>query len=914
MGSGINIRGSVSRNRLLQTSGIRSEVVHSPGVGGMVTDAPSWMLKTTPYCQSPNMQDIIFPNGIAACRGAGTRVTISGTYSTLFAGNMYVESTPGSRGSYNIFYSKKGGGTLQWAYGWNTFSTTGTGQVAAGPVISYEFVPWCRWGDEIIWGSPANSQSGNPAQPFLRTVIGPTGSTSSSVGTLSYTANSQNVTDSSSNLPTSASTGTGQYVGWGFANATGAPLSARLKAASSGTAGSIDFPSPVTVSGFSDASQNYGVLGLSVTVCDNGTVTSSSGTLTGVGTNWQGSGANYTAPAVGDIITVPGPNTSNWAIVTSVSSNTSLTYSGTLSLTGSNYVIRRPMCGSHACIYNGRLVIVGVPWQRRRIYYSPLTSSTEIYASPQTQGPVQPWTLGDPTNGYYSPTQNIGDVNEMPWFDVPDKNTSGSIIATAPTASGLLILATDGAYMAHGDLATNNQRLLSPGSDCIDPRSVVNAHNATYWVGANGIFCFAGGRVSDLAEHGGRSAEWQEIVEAAYLGLTNVNCYPIFWTWVVSNHFVVNAFYYDNTVGTTVQKNWVYDLHRQVWCGNHTTTYTTNGFYSGAASVTDQNEAFLFVSPHTLGPNFTPTTPQLLMAHEIYEDEGESDPLATPIIDLPLSVCGLDIGEQRRVVEVKMSYASSDQMQIYSGMDGNPIGLDYTLPISTGNNSNIIPFYDSNNGNSVWVGTNCTVPSFAPVAGGSAFILTISGTPASASVVGNQYYSVTAGIPWCAFFTFGNVSSPQVINVTPVVNWYTSSYSLISTSTGSATSVPITSTFNNALAGYYTNVPLTNITAPNNAVYATVGFSVTAASGNLSSSYNIQFNQAALVQGSNITSWSYTPQIQTNRFTPAMCQSTGALGTLGNAYNMRITGKSYGAVWRPHMITLQVRNWPGRVA
>ena len=671
MSTNIRIPRFASRQSLANRGGISTNVVHTPGTGGMVTDSPSWMLKQN---QSPNMQDIIFPRGVASLRGAPL-------FSTAFSApaavrptvGIFIDDKPQYIGAYTFpsptlypgssLYPTSYQITVAHYSSWqnntyanianslnsSTYYATNTNGLAQTKTAYYPFV---KWGDEVLWFPQDGTSS------ILRTNSSQQISADTATGTVTFNANSQNVQAVSGTFPSGSLNG---YVFAPFAP------TARIQAQSS-TFATMTGYAPVSWSNYSSIplhTTSAGVIGLLTTVQDVGFAQSASGTsVTGTGTSWTLSGLGYGVVAAGDVITFKGTN-SSYSRVSAVSSTNALTT--TVSVDSGNggafapYRIGRYLVGTHGCIHNQRLWVVGCAWQRRRLYYSPLTSSTE--AGSTTSSIPVPWTLGDQTNGFYSFLTNAGDASEMPYLDVPDQNTIGKLVGVASTQSGLLILATDGAYLLHGDPPSESVRLLAASADCIDNRSIVASHNGVFWAGLQGIWMFTGGRITDLTEHAGRAQEWSVLAQNVSQNSGSII------SWFTQNHLSIQASY-----GSTTQ-TWVYDLHRQVWCGNHTV-----GPYTAGNVQIDYDEAYTVNS-----------SGQVYAMSNVVEDSGNADPTAYPILDLPLSACGVDVSEQRRVVENKTTFefvpaTSSSVVSVQSLMDYNVSGFseDGQLSLPTG--------------------------------------------------------------------------------------------------------------------------------------------------------------------------------------------------------------------------------------
>lgn len=375
MSSNISVPRLLSRKTVSARGGITSQVIHAPGVGGMVTDVPSWQLKTTPVCQVPFAQDIIFPAGVAAVRGAPMTVTSTG-----------IANITGLTGApYGILYDSNskifhGGDSNSLVNNSQTSSVAQTLlQVVQG--AGGAFIPFVVWGDEVLWFCQDGISS------VLRTTSLALSNQTTVANALTFTSNTTAVTVATGGF-NAINSGAWyiQYSPVPTDSGTYTPFVARVRTVQSDVSAAIDFPPALGSIGINLNAKTSGHIGLTTTVSDMGTATAAAGNITGQGTQWNTSGIGYGIVARGDIFTYKGSNTS-WGVVASVPTTNTFTTNATCTGTAQPYAIRRCLVGTHGCVYNGRLWVVGCAWQRRRLYYSPLTSSTESSDLPQPKAP-----------------------------------------------------------------------------------------------------------------------------------------------------------------------------------------------------------------------------------------------------------------------------------------------------------------------------------------------------------------------------------------------------------------------------------------------------------------------------------------------------------------------------------------------
>ncbi len=599
----------------LRSPGVKSDSgtpVVAPFTGGMVTEVGIEELLPN---QSPNLQDVIFPNKIAGFRGSPVAAGPLNTHGVSICGVAVTDEIPPATIGTNVYH-----------YGYDDGTTANSLGGSTAPLLSSaKRIPYVVFQNEILWFA----QDG--ISPIQRTTSAPIANLLSQAGTISGAVGTTTITGSGTSFL--GYNGVGVYL----ACPPGIPASQLatnlVVRSSSDTSLSIATPLVYTQSGASYTASAIGVIGLSTVVTDTGVASISGTTYTGQGTYWAHSGPGFGAVAVGDSLGIKGQAFSVNPI-SAVTNDTTLT---TLGGTGTNapYRIHRNLVGTHGCVHNGRLIVVGCAWQRRRVYYTPLVSSTQVAGLGEI-----PWTLGDITNGNVSYTVQASGSNVCDYVDVPNANAEGAIVAVASTASGILVLATDGAYLISGDFPTETITNLSPGSDCTDARSVVVAKGSVFWAGSQGIFQFTGGRVVDITA-GKRNTEWRATA-AGYAGV----CVGYF----IKNHYCLS-------LGIHPTTTWVYDAIHQVWCGNHTTTALA------ACTLTDQDEAYII-------PYVLPASQQAMQMHNVFLDPGQcADANAVFIADLPPSAAG-DAVTWKRVTQAIVRLSASGTVTVQSSMDG----------------------------------------------------------------------------------------------------------------------------------------------------------------------------------------------------------------------------------------------------
>lgn len=608
--------------RLPAVLGIRTA---APFIGGMVTDLDPAQLHPQ---QSPNLQDVIFPTGVSGFRGALTSIAVSLTSTTNVTGISVTDGVPPAAAGTNVYH---------WGLQDTHIQNSLGGTVAVVGGSSPGPIPYVVFQNEVLWFS----QDG--VQPIVRTPAQPLGTGLTASGTLTAGVGTTAITGAGTSFL--AYTNKSCYLSLG--NQPG--LTALVVFPASDTSLSIATPTVIALSGQPFTTNPFGRLGLCVVVAEMGTSANAAGTVTGQGTDWTHSGPGYGQPSAGvDYICANGA-AGAWQFsgITAVTSGGAITATGG-TWTAGPYRILRQLVGTHGCVHNGRLIVVGCQWQRRRVFYTPLASSTQVAGVGEI-----PWTLGDPTNGNLSWSVQPGDANVCPYVDVPDQNTEGQIIGVASTASGILVLATDGAYLISGDFPNETIVDLSPGADCVDARSIVSAHGSVFWAGLNGIFQFTGGRVVDITS-GKRNAEWRRVVVGA--GGPNATLPAYF----VKNHYCVSV-----GQGTPT---WVYDAAHAVWCGNHTTT--------ALAAYTMPNHDEAYVVPNVAAANQKPN-----QASSVFLDGALSDSAATFIADLPPTAAGDSITD-KRVTGALVRLSATGTVTVQSAIDG-PEGYATTPTYNT---------------------------------------------------------------------------------------------------------------------------------------------------------------------------------------------------------------------------------------
>jgi hypothetical protein len=322
---------------------------------------------------------------------------------------------------------------------------------------------------------------------------------------------------------------------------------------------------------------DVGRLGLLTKVTDRGTVNAPNATITGLGTLWataspqdagrplyfggsENADADFIMPIdAGDYgYTVP---------VNDVGGDTTITINVIPPVpadqTDIQYVIGRPLVGKVGCVHEGRLYTAGVLWAPRRLQVSP---------------PL--WNGETPTNDEFSFDVEVGRAAIV--GDV-ELSTQGTITGLMSLPGGNLAVLTDvDAFVAWGQYPSLNFEHVGDMGN-FGTLSFTSTDDVAFFAGRDGVYQFDGNRPRSIT--------------AARRGYSGIDHY---WQNLLSNGFVscTMAVHRDHLVVTLactgVTRHLVFDIRRQVWCGNWTLPSTVS--HLSASRVAGQPDRLLMAS------------------------------------------------------------------------------------------------------------------------------------------------------------------------------------------------------------------------------------------------------------------------------------------------------------------------------
>jgi hypothetical protein len=327
--------------------------------------------------------------------------------------------------------------------------------------------------------------------------------------------------------------------------------------------------SPVTIeTGFVQMSP-FGVLGLRAAVTQMGTATVSGTTLTGLATDWLGSGAGYARLQQGDVIAqLPQLAIGSSTAVTSspqvgivetvTSANTAtLLYTPATTFTDAPYVALRSMPGRDVCQHQGRLWITGVRWEPNRVFVTPVSGSVIDQRAGRT------YDLGQPLNGEDNYETDFANGSQAKFVDIPDRFADGRVVSLLSSRNVLLVLRSNSCHGIFGAWPGITVEQIADGAGCVDVRATASGEDGQFWAGEEGIYQYVPGRgIIDISENKvGR--EWRRIMRGRSSG-------AIVSLGIVNRHLVVS--YLDGAaygIGSGQQESftWLYDISSGTWCG-----------------------------------------------------------------------------------------------------------------------------------------------------------------------------------------------------------------------------------------------------------------------------------------------------------------------------------------------------------
>jgi hypothetical protein len=676
-----------ARVRGIPLSPIIVRSVAAPGVGGVVTDSPSWELNPQQLAAGT---DAIFPKGVISLRGPYITASASGALISAASGWL--------TGAIAADLPSFGGAGSQpaWPVLQAAANTGAIGIVAGSPSGSYgtypsgsgtALLPREVYKGEVLW-CPQDGVT-----PIARTCGAPNGSltaNSASAGTITYYQSSSSIFGLTTNFLTAARVGT--YIGVGGFPSNNSRL---VVTVNDDTHISVDgvfpvtvgIPGPPTAPPFLSSGQSWGsvaptrigVLGLCIPVQTLGQASITTGlypNVSGFGTLWNTANTppGHGRPQVGDLIGSKGVY-DRVTVIQTITSDTALTISPTPGNDYANrpYIIYRAAMGRECRYHQGRLYITGVAWDNTGVYYMPVNSPLGAFYNPDTSATI---------------TSDFATSQCLLKFDVPIQAAPGRNVALLSTPQGLLILRSDNAYLSMGDPPTNTVIELAHGAGCVDVRSacVGNRGEGAFWAGPEGIYRYVGGRVIDLTD-GRRNREWRQkmatfLVDNVF-GVTNctVSC------GVLDSHLFVAV---QDAINGTVNSLWVYDLQDNAWCGDFSGSANIGSMtaYRASSLSSSARDDLYFTNFASMG---TGDRSQVYRMGGIARDEGgagTTSMFGTFSIDLPEAVVGA-IDDLSRVIELKIVYEltggdGTTKLRVQSNVDGSTFGLDVDLPTTSG--------------------------------------------------------------------------------------------------------------------------------------------------------------------------------------------------------------------------------------
>ena len=685
--------GGYTRARRAPTKGLAQSpgvvrTVPRPFTKGINTDLPSWALDPQ---ETPAATDMIFPKGIAAARGpyisassSGVIVTAGSNWLTsVMAADLPSYGGAGTQPTTPIIAGAAQNGTVGMITG-GLAAGLGAPTLIGGPqrLLFREVYK----GEFLI--CPQDGKT-----PIIRFAGAPTGSTSANSAPagsgITYYQGSSFILGIGTNFLTAARVGT--YIGVGAFPSNNSRL---VVATDDDTHLSVDgvFPittgipappaaPPVLASGQTWGSvppTRLGVLGLCIPVQTLGQASISTGlgtTVAGLGTLWNTANTppGHGRPIAGDLIGTKGTY-DRLSGIASITNDFTLTIGATPGSDYANrpYIIYRNAMGREARYHAGRLYITGVDWDNTGVYFLPVNAPLGAFWNSDSGATI---------------TSDYATSQCLLKFDVPIAGAAGKNVALLSTPQGLLVLRTDGAYLAMGDPPTQTVVEVAHGAGCIDILSacVGNRGEGAFWAGPNGIYRYVGGRVIDLTE-GRRNREWRQkmatfVPDYIFSGTAGYVCCA-----VQDSHLYVSV-----TDATTPGINclWVYDLLNNAWCGDFSGLPSVgissmSMYRSTNASQTAADDVYM-----TIGGTFGGIDrSQAVRAGGMVRDEGglaNTTLHGTFSADLPESVTGLP-DDHSRVTEMKVTYelqGTSATLSLQTGVDGSGLGTDRALPVTT---------------------------------------------------------------------------------------------------------------------------------------------------------------------------------------------------------------------------------------
>jgi hypothetical protein len=279
-----------------------------------------------------------------------------------------------------------------------------------------------------------------------------------------------------------------------------------------------------------------------VPVYDRGTVTVSSRTLTGYGTQWS-SLTTYKNDAV--MLIMSGGNAQiGSANFVGPSSDTS--WSGielSDQSTKSAYKIMRRCPFKDVAAHKGGLWGAGVKAYPNRVYYSP--PDWNLAFPPGAVMPFDP--IGDNTG---DPAQY-----QLDWIDVPSPYHGDPIVAILSSPGPLWVLMHDSVHGVDGSWPDVYQRKIADGAGCLDIRSAISVEEGLFFAGVDGIYWSPNGEELVDITDGRIKNEWRALTSEWDPSTSYVSC------GAASGHLLVSGKF-----GST-SRSLLFDLARREWLG-----------------------------------------------------------------------------------------------------------------------------------------------------------------------------------------------------------------------------------------------------------------------------------------------------------------------------------------------------------
>ena len=427
-------------------------------------------------------------------------------------------------------------GSYSYTHGAPTTDTTSaTLSLTSSPVW-----PVTVWDGEIIVTRPTTYNA-------MFRWAGATAAASASAGTVTVTDGSDVVTGSGTAFTTEYTDG--QYLV--VTDSTGVTWYLLVRAVQSDTVLTLTSPAAFTGAGMAATFLSYGHFNLCSEVTTRGTVSSSSTTVTGVGTGWA---TVPDAPLAGDVIGVPADGATSGSPRHQFNATPTAT-SGTLTAAPSSawssdyYVAARRFTGSIVTPHAGRLWVAGHHAFPNRLQVTPAG-----------------FRLNDAWNGVDSTTTDPIRACIAESIDIPTgEPAEGRIVALASMnePGPLLILRDRDAYILYGEWPSVQVTKLGDELGCLHWGAVTTMDGAAYWAGPDGVYVYRpGGGVRELTR-GRIRRDYLNLVRGldTVPPINTTERTPVIVT-AVDNHVIIMV---GDTADPTSSTTYVYDVVGDRW-------------------------------------------------------------------------------------------------------------------------------------------------------------------------------------------------------------------------------------------------------------------------------------------------------------------------------------------------------------